>query len=152
MRLKFAPDDFIVLSPQDPEAEGSGMTPYQTSMKRSKWWFCSKCGVRCFTTRAPVERAEVEVPVQSLQRLGLRDSSAESDAVKVPAWKLVKEGFGESIHGGTNYFSLNAVTLDAQQPGLDLAEWHERQWVQYVDSLTDRKGWLTGKPHPGGIY
>jgi hypothetical protein len=152
LRLKFAPDDFVLLSPQDPDAGDSGLTPYQTSRKWSSWWFCNKCGVRCFTIRAPTEKAEVDAPTTSLMKLDLVDTAAASDSEKMPAWKLVREGFGESNQGGSNYFSLNAVTLDAHQNGLNLAEWHERQWVQYVDSLTDIKGWTTGKPHPGGIY
>lgn len=154
LRLKSAPDDFILLSPLDPEAEDSGLTRYMTTAKKSTWWFCTTCGVRCFTARAASEQAEVDVPLKSLQQLEIPGATDEADAGNVsrtPVWKLKKDGFAESPHG-TSYFSLNAVTLDAGQDGLDLAVWHEKQWVQYVDSLGDRKRWQTGKPHPGGIY
>jgi len=72
------------------------------------------------------------------------------DAVNVPVWRLQKEGFGEG-DSGDNYFSVNAVTLDAHQEGLDLRVWHEKRWVQYFESLADKWRWH-GEPHPGGTY
>ena len=151
MRLKHAPDDFFVLSPLDPENDNV-LSRYMTGQKRSSWWFCNKCGVRCFTTRHETEQAEVELPSKSLEQLGFTEhpEPSEDGLVKMPVWKIKNEGFAESPHG-TSYFSLNAVTLDAHQ-GLNLAAWHENKWVQYVDSLGDGKGWKTGEPHPGGIY
>lgn len=154
LRLRSAPDDFLLLSPLEPEAEDSSLTRYLTALKRSSWWFCKICGVRCFTVRHPAENTEAEVPVESLQKLGIKeksDAEGPDDVVKVPVYKLKSEGFAESPHG-TSYFSLNAVTLDAHQEGLNLAQWHENRWVQYVDSLGDGRGWKTGEPHPGGIY
>ena len=126
------------------------MACYVTERKNSSWWFCNKCGVRCFTSRAPSEKLEVDVPLKSLQRLGMADAGASEEMVKTPVWRM-KEGFAESPIG-KNYFSLNGVTLDPYQEGLDLASWHEKQWIFYVDALENKGDWKTGSPHPWGIY
>ena len=151
MRLRAAPDDFVLVKPSNPESDDSGMTCYQTAAKRSSWWFCKQCGVRCFTSRAPSETTEVAVPLESLKKLGMRDEVEEGDVVTMPAWKLKKDGFAEAPQG-QNYFSVNVVTLDPHQELLDRAAWHENGWVQYVDSLGTEKGFRGGKPFPHGIY
>ncbi|KIW06822.1 uncharacterized protein PV09_02502 [Verruconis gallopava] len=151
LRLKSPGDDFVLLSPLDPHADDSGMTKYMTPAKRSSWWFCKTCGVRCFTIRGPTEQAEVEVPAKSLEALGIKAADVRSDStVKVKAWKP-KDEFVEKAGGG-DYLSINAVTLNPQQEGLDLALFHEKQWVAYVDSLNRKAESRFGKPHPGGIY
>lgn len=128
-----------------------------TSKKRSSWWFCKACGVRCFTVRAATENTRAKVPIKCLQKLGvkqaLRAPTDIEESVVVPVWKLTSEGFAESSTGDS-YFNLNAVTLDSHQEGLDLAKWHENQWIQYIDSLDESRdgGWQTGQPHAGGIY
>jgi hypothetical protein len=102
--------------------------------------------------RGETEQAEVEVPTSSVRELGLAPEPSESeDTAKVKAWKLRKEGFAERPNGA-GYFSINAVTLNPKQDGLDLMEWHEHQWIAYVDSLDRKAGFQVGKPHPGGIY
>jgi hypothetical protein len=96
--------------------------------------------VRCFTVRADTEQAEVEVPTKSIRELDIEGNASESgETVKIKAWKLKKEGFQEG-DGGTSYFSINAVTLNPKQEGLDLASFHKNQWVAYVDSLERKAG------------
>jgi len=147
LRLASAPDDFLVLSPLDPEALDSGITNYMCNAKKSNWFFCSTCGVRCFTIRGDTENAEVELPVDVLQAVGL--DAKESDG-KVKVWKPVKEGWKEG-KGGDNYFSLNATTLNEGQEGLDLRAFHDNGVIGYVDSL-DRTAGNSTKPHRGGMY
>ncbi len=150
--MKFAPDDFVLLSPDDPRAEDSGIASYLTNAKRSTWYFCKTCGVRCFTVRADTEDAEVEVRTKSIRELDIKCIGSESgETVKIKAWKLKKEGFREG-NGCPNYFSVNAVTLNPMQEGLDLALFHKNQWIAYVDSLEKKAGAQVGKPHIGGIY
>jgi hypothetical protein len=152
LRLKFAPDDFLLLSPSDPAADDSGMTLYMTNGKKSNWWFCKTCGVRCFTIRGETEHAEVEVETKSIRELGIGTVAAEDNGVtKVKAWKLKKKGYAE-VPDGDNYFSVNAVTVNPKQNGLDLREWHERRWIAYVDSLERKESFKVGSPHVGGIY
>jgi hypothetical protein len=151
LRLKSAPDDFLLLSPTDPEAEDSGMTCYNTPQKKSSWWFCKTCGVRCFTSRAPSEVLIVELPLESLKRLEISTEETIGGTAAVFAWKMKKEGFREHPHGN-NYFSVNAVTLDNHQKGLNRAAWHENKWVHYVDNVGEFKGFRPGEPFPEGIY
>jgi hypothetical protein len=155
LRLKSAPDDFLLLSPLHPGAEDSGLTNYLTAQKRSSWWFCKTCGVRCFTIRADTGNTRADVSIKSLKKLGIQKALGVptnlEESVNVPVWKLKSDGFAESPLGDS-YFSLNAVTLDANQEGLDLAKWHENQWIQYCDSLSGEREWQTGRPHAGGIY
>lgn len=71
-------------------------------------------------------------------------------------WRPRKEGWGEGHggegEGGAGYLSVNAVTLEAGQEGLDLREWTERGWVGYYDSLDHRGEELFARPCRGGAY
>jgi len=108
--------------------------------------------VRCFTIAGKGEVNEVELPTTLLQSCGVTDGTGEGETKKVKAWSIVKEGWSEG-KGTPGYFSLNAVTLDEGQEGLDLREWHENGWVGYVDSLDDYgKPERGGKPHRCGMY
>jgi hypothetical protein len=130
LRLASAPDDFLLLFPLDPKASDSGMTGYLCNAQKSTWYFCSICGVRCFTIRGDTENAEVEVESKVLRTLGLE---------------------AKEERGGTSYFSLNATTLNEGQEGLDLRAFHENRWIGYVDSL-DKTAEDGIKPHRGGMY
>jgi hypothetical protein len=148
LRLASAPDDFLLLFPLDPKASDSGMTGYLCNAQKSTWYFCSICGVRCFTIRGDTENAEVEVESKVLRTLGLE--AKEEGVTKVKVCKPAKEGWQEE-RGGTSYFSLNATTLNEGQEGLDLRAFHENRWIGYVDSL-DRTAEDGIKPHRGGMY
>ncbi len=48
------------------------------------------------------------------------------------------------------YLTVNAITLEPGQEGLDLTEWTEKGWIRYLDlngSLDQ-----IGVPNPGGMY
>lgn len=64
------------------------------------------------------------------------------------AWKTKPKG---TANWGS-YLSINAVTLDANQEGLDLREWHEKGWVRYLDCLGEKEEPRFGRPHVGGMY
>jgi len=152
MRLRHAPDDFLLLSPTDVDAEDSGITNYTANKHKNRWYFCKTCGVRCFSCTGDTENAEVDVPVKSLKELGLlAGTGVEGETIKKQVWRMKKEGFAEG-KGGKYYFSLNAVTLTPGQEGLDLATLHEKEWIGYVDSLDNTGDLRVGKPHRGGIY
>lgn len=61
----------------------------------------------------------------------------------------MEAGEGE---GCTSFLSINAVTLDHNQSGLDLREWLERKWIAYVDSKDYKGGRTYDRPHEGGTY
>lgn len=148
LRLKDAAEDFFLLSPSNPGSAECGMTQYKTSAQRSSWWFCKTCGVRCFTSRGPSEKGEVDVPTSLLKKLDLATDEGDQ-TVKKTVWKMQSGAFAESRAGGTDYFSVNAVTLDKEQEGLNLAKWHENKWIKYIDSSDE---WKVGAPHIGGVY
>jgi hypothetical protein len=54
--------------------------------------------------------------------------------------------------GVYNYVSVNAVTLDPRQEGLDLSEWTEKGWIYHVDTLEGKERDIFGLPHVGGMY
>lgn len=61
-----------------------------------------------------------------LTQLGF-DNAADLTAVNV---LVPKDDWSEL---STHMLRVNAHALDAAQEGLDLREWHERKWVQYVN-------------------
>lgn len=129
----------MLLSPLNEEGSGvgEGLKEYKCNAGKTSWYFCRECGVRCFAVCAEkMEVAEVELP-------------SRGQGVKV--WRIAREGFDEG-KGGSGYFSLNAVTLEAGQEGVDLRVWHENGWVAYCDSLDDEGEWTFERPHRGGMY
>ena len=152
LRLASAPDDFLLLSPSDPAAEGSGVAAYRCNTKKSIWYFCATCGVRCFTVKGEVETGtEAEVPVKALQELGLAEEGDAAEVKKVPVWRVKKEGWKEG-RGASSYFSLNATSLNPGQEDLDLRQWHEKGWIAYVNSLDRTADDSIEAPHMGGMY
>jgi hypothetical protein len=149
LRLAHPPSDFLLLSPVEPKTpddEGSGVSAYKCNAAISKWYFCSKCGVRVFTINAEKEVADAEVPARLL---GKKDAGEQLEKVKV--WKCKNDGWDERSDDPTSYFSLNAMGLDALQEGLDLRKWQDWGVVEYCDSLYDEGDWAP-KPYVGGIY
>lgn len=66
--------------------------------------------------------------------------------------ETMKEENGNQVLKKHHYVSVNAVTLDAGQEGLDLREWHEKGWVLYLDCLNETEESRFGRPHVGGMY
>ncbi|MCJ1373932.1 hypothetical protein MMC20_005162 [Loxospora ochrophaea] len=146
LRLRSAPDDFLLLTPSDPAAEDSGMTAYQTP--GTKLYFCAKCGVRPFGIFGQGEHAEVEAPVDLLGKLGLQTEGSEGGTAKVKVWRP-KKGWQEGIK---DYFSLNMVTLDAYQEHLDLRQLYEKGYIRYDNQLDSPGEDGFEKPCVGGMY
>jgi hypothetical protein len=131
IRLPNSPDDFALLTPLDPQNDLSDYTCFEAQIH---WYFCPKCGVRCFAFMGEGEIKEVEI---------------EGKVVK--AWAPKKEGWVEGT-SNTGYLSVNAATLEAAQEGLDLREWAEKGWIAYLDFLGEVGETRLGKPHEGGMY
>lgn len=125
------PNDFQLLSPSDPSQLGD----YTCYSKRIHWYFCSKCGVRCFSFSGDGETSEAEVDGETRKVW----------APKVELWKGMDRG-------GTSYLSINAQTLEAGQVGLNLLEWTEKQWIAYMDYLHLVGEPRLKEPYPGGTY
>lgn len=120
-------------------------------MMASKWYFCSKCGVRPFTIWGKKETEEVELPATLLERAGVIGGDAKGEMSKVKVWRCKKEGWKERERDNTSYLSINATTLDARQEGLDLRKWTEWGVIEYGDGLEKKGGWEP-VPHEGGMY
>jgi hypothetical protein len=131
LRLPDSPNDFRLLSPLDPQKE---LSDYMCFDKRIHWYFCPRCGVRCFAFMGEGEVREVEIGGEKMQ-----------------VWGAKKEGWVEGTGHGC-YLSVNAATLEAGQEGLDLREWHEKGWIAYLDVLDEVEGNRLGKPFKGGMY
>lgn len=147
LRLRLAPDDFMVLSPVDPKTpddEGSGVSTYLCNARRAKWYFCTTCGVRTFTIRGEKEVGEVELPKKLLGKEG-------EGMEKVKVWKLKKDGWTEKQPGATGYLSVNMTSLDALQEGLDLRAIQDWGVVEYGDGLHMTRAFQE-TPHEGGMY
>ena len=61
-------------------------------------------------------------------------------------WAPRREGWEE---GTTGYFSINRLTLDQPQEGLDLREWVDKKWIFYMDHMsdTDKAKYSYDRPH-----
>ncbi|KAH7371451.1 hypothetical protein BKA64DRAFT_677031 [Cadophora sp. MPI-SDFR-AT-0126] len=130
VRLMSSPDDFLLLSPVDPFKDLSDYTCFEAQIH---WFFCGKCGVRCFSFIGEGEVRDAEI-----EGLGTRN-----------VWTPKKEDW---VEGGGSYLSVNAATLDAEQEGLDLREWTEKGWIAYLDIKDEVGEDRLGSPHPGGMY
>ncbi|KAH7305844.1 DUF636 domain-containing protein [Stachybotrys elegans] len=143
VRVHSSPDDFLLLSPQDPMSE---LGNYKCGAYLN-FFFCKTCAVRPFTFMGEGEVIEVD-----LSSLGV---SGAEPGVKTKAWRPKKEGWieGRTTHGC--YLSVNGYTVDAGQEGFDLREWSEKKLVGYEDYLrsdSDRQPMSWERPYPGGAY
>ncbi len=139
LRLLSEPYDFALLSPLDPFGE---LSDYQRNEKRLHWPFCKTCGVRCFTFTGQHEITEAELP----------GVSAEGE--KTRFWHPAKEGWVEGGEKG-GYMSVNALTIDGGQEGIDLVEWAEQKMLLYADNLElngKPKGAIGERPSEGGCF
>jgi hypothetical protein len=133
-------NDFILLSPLDPLVE---LTNYQCVEKRQNLLFCPTCGIRAFIAETPVGEPMGEITSQDLSILGLSQSQLKrlgfenEDDAKAVRVNIPGTGWKD---GTTHFLRVNAHALDADQKGLDLREWHERKWVQYVNWFDEVDG------------
>lgn len=132
-----SPNDFQVLSPLTAtglDVSEKGLGDYTCFAGNVHWYFCSKCGVRCFNFMGKGEIVDVDV-------------AGETKTV----WKPKEEGWKEGATS-TGYLSVNATSLDQGQEGCDLREWTEKGWIVYLDCLKEIEEDRLGKPHEGGMY
>lgn len=146
-RLDSTPDDFILLSPQDPFKD---LGDYQYGEKILHYFFCRNCGIRCFTFSGEGENVDLDLR----QLLGQERGQAiqEGDTTKV--WRAKKEGWKDGRH--TGYLSVNANTIDQLQEGFDLREWTEKGWIYYIEMFNPPddapEPMSYDRPFPGGVY
>ena len=62
------------------------------------------------------------------------------------AWRVKEE---KEVY---TYVSVNAVTLEPGQEGLDLREWTEKGWIMYGAKLKDREAEDEKEPSGGGMW
>jgi hypothetical protein len=79
----------------------------------------------------------------------LKLAGIEGDGTKVKVWKIKDSGWIEERNGALR---INATSLEPKQEGLDLREFVERGWVEYVEFLDNSRESQYGKPFEGGCY
>jgi hypothetical protein len=146
--------DFVVLSPLAAHTEATkndgylglgglgALGEYRCNDGLTNWTFCKGCGVRCFSFTGEGEIGELGIDLLPLVN-GTKQGETKE---KTLAWRT------KFVEGAHNYLTINGITLDQEQEGLDLREWAEKGWVQYLD-CKDRIGKPRfGLPHEGGMY
>jgi len=143
MRVPFAPDDFLLLSPLNPlEALGN----YQRGKKELSFLFCKNCGMRCMTFMGQSEVVEVD--------LGALGVGGQEEGKITEVWRPRREGWKEGKVNGC-YLSVNGQSVEAGQEGFDLGQFVDNGWVLYCDYLElngPAKPQRYGKPHEYGTY
>jgi hypothetical protein len=132
------PNDFILLSPLDPATE---LKAYKCGEKVNPQLFCPTCGVKVLIARAEKEDAFGKVVTRDLSTIGLSNSQLkalgfenEDGAKNVKGYVPVDEWSPEHL------LRVNAYALDGDQKGLDLREWQEKGWIQYVNWYDEVRG------------
>lgn len=127
----------MLLSPLDPDRE---LSTYQCYDKKRNFYFCSKCGVRCFTFGGVGETV-----VMDSIKLG------DSKEGKREVWRAKWDG-GD---GTRPYVSVNGTTIDYRED-FDLRVLTEEKRVQYFDGRSEpeekEKKARWERPHCGGSY
>lgn len=127
-----SPNDFQLLSPPDP----SYLSDYTCGDHWIHWYFCPRCGVRCFSFNGDSE---------------IRKSEVDGGTRKV--WAPKVEGWREDdLDINSSYLSINAQTLEPGQKGFDMLEWTKKQWIAYVDCLHMVGETRLKEPYEGGTY
>lgn len=98
------------------------MSIYQCNAKTQNFYFCPKCGVRCFTFRGVGEI----VTINSAD-LSLPPSITSKDG-KIQVWQTKWDEANEEIP----YVSVNGVTIEPRED-FDLAVLTEQKRVQYCE-------------------
>ena len=129
----------MLLSPLDPDNE---LSTYQCHDKKRKFYFCPKCGVRCFTFGDVGETAVVDFT----ELLG---DNKELEG-KREFWRAKWDGENDT----RPYVSVNATTIDPRED-FDLRVLTEEKRVQYFDGRSEpekEKEARWDRPHYGGSY
>ena len=130
-------DDFMLLSPLDPDRE---LSIYQCLSKRHRFYFCPKCGVRCFTGGTPGETVVVDSTELGNDMEGKRE-----------VWRMKWDGKIET----EPYLSINGTTIDPRED-FDLRVLTEEKRVQYFDGRSEpeekKEEARWDRPHYGGSY
>jgi hypothetical protein len=150
------PDDFLLLSPQDPYNELGDYVVPDVKYPPSHWLFCKSCGMRCVSLRGAGSLSKLDIDEAGLGPVAdrLRDAGLVGADGKVSAWRPEKP---TDVADWDGYLSINGYSLDAGQEGLDLREWKEKKWVLYLD-LLELKGKgkaaevVYDRPQEGGAY
>ncbi|GIC88107.1 uncharacterized protein Aud_004498 [Aspergillus udagawae] len=144
MRLPDAANQFFVLSPSDLELMGD----YRCGSGRVQWFFCPKCGVRCFATAGPWIKDEIGRDL--VEKARSPETFEGRDRLSV--WRMDPALYQEHQ---TGYVSVNALTIDQDQPheqSLDLRQLVDQKVVEYMD-CKERKGEKRYTyPHEGGTW
>ncbi|KIW15259.1 hypothetical protein PV08_05304 [Exophiala spinifera] len=147
-------DDFMLLSPLDPDRE---LSTYQCFEKLRKYYFCPTCGVRCLTFGGVGETVALEGDDAVLVGGGGGGEAAEAEEEGggggVPArqvWRAKWDGDKDT----TPYVAVNGTTIDPRED-FDLRLLTEQKRVQYFDGWSDPKDekdprW--DRPHDRGCY
>ena len=147
LRLPNVPEDFYLLSPLAPENE---LGDYQCGPKYSHWYFCPKCGVRCFSVWMKTAKAYIDhLDLDALKQTGSAELASSSNNPKTPVWRIPSGDFEETT---TGYLSINAVTIDHDQPGFDLRALADKKWIQWIDRKDDKEDARYDYPQEGGIW
>jgi hypothetical protein len=158
VRTANAPEDFLVLSPLDEETGTlkvgpGGLGDYTAFDHDIHWYFCTKCGARCFLLDVKGDKGEIKsVPASSLppepERYLHKTAYPLPKGGEVKVWSPKKETWSKE----NCYLSVNAMTLEPGQEGLDLREWHEKGWIEYMDTWKEEGEERLREPHEGGCY
>lgn len=140
IRLSHGPDDFLLLSPEDPYRDLQDYTCFDGALH---WLFCGKCGVRCFVLMGEGEHVPM---TSSTKAMSITETSTTKASM---AWKLKSQGYVEDV---TGYISVNATTIEPGQDAGDLREWQDKKWICYLDCLDGKGSRSFEKPHRGGMY
>jgi hypothetical protein len=139
-------NNFILTSPSTIEQLGD----YRTGPGRNGWYFCKKCGVRVFGLGGQWEPVELDVD----KWVGKDGGDGKSRKVWVTRPKDITTVVdGKEVTKPFHYLSVNAVTLDVGEGGVDLKEWHEKGWIFYVENYKSGVGLRQpDRPFPCGMY
>lgn len=152
-------DDFVVLSPLDMDGE---LSKYQCYDKKRNYYFCPRCGVRCFTLGGQGEVMEVEdEDVEGCLgeddcgevvevRMGGEETQGGKGKRRRKVWRMNWDGGKET----EPYVSVNGTTIEWRED-FDLRVLTEEKRVMYLDGRSEpekerERRW--DRPHYGGIY
>lgn len=138
--------DFYLLSPLDP---GKDLGDYTCFEKDIHFYFCPKCGVRCFSFYGKGKVIQIDPRV-----LQGREEAAEAEKPGVcrVVWRVVDDP--DARDGKGPYLSINAHTIEVDQ-GLDMRKLTDDKLVMYVDcrGQDDEHGLQNYEyPHAGGSW
>lgn len=136
MRVPNPPEDFYLLSPNDP----SQLSSYSCNDRLLDWYFCPDCGTRCFTVGGKGKNEDVDLEAA----LG-----KPSEGKKTTVWKTITQ---EPTGPGRNYLSINVHSIDQGQEGFDMRNFVDEKWVEYLDCKEETNPPRYDRPQEGGTW